>query len=290
VKGRDHGQCLTEETLAEYLEGSLDPALKAASEVHLIACEKCRNQLAVFMRLLQPELNAEEAGVLEDVAAEWHTRTRNGPMAPRRRRWSRLLPALAAFAAMIVVLASLWILRNGTGEPKTPGEVVELLMAAQHRPFESRMSGQPHRPILRTRGIEDPGVSYTLLAGEMTKLSATSHDMGRFYLLQKDFTRAIPYLEMAEREPGVSPAVHNDLGVAYLENGIGAELDKAGQEFQYALQQDHSFAPAVFNLALFYERTNSTAQAETQWRAYLELDSKSEWADEAQVRLRGLRH
>ena len=27
----DHGQCLTEETLTDYLEGGLDPVIKAAS-------------------------------------------------------------------------------------------------------------------------------------------------------------------------------------------------------------------------------------------------------------------
>jgi hypothetical protein len=37
-KATGHGQCLTDETLTDYLEGALDPAIKAASEVHLIAC------------------------------------------------------------------------------------------------------------------------------------------------------------------------------------------------------------------------------------------------------------
>ena len=52
MRGNDHGQCLTEETLTEYLEGSLDPALKAVSEVHLVACDGCREQLGYFMHLL----------------------------------------------------------------------------------------------------------------------------------------------------------------------------------------------------------------------------------------------
>ena len=56
----NHGECLTEETLTEYLEGVLDPALKAASEVHLIACDDCRNQLAFLMRVLNQEMTAEE--------------------------------------------------------------------------------------------------------------------------------------------------------------------------------------------------------------------------------------
>jgi tetratricopeptide (TPR) repeat protein len=162
------------------------------------------------------------------------------------------------------------------------------LLLEQNRPFDSRISGEPHRPIVRTRGADDPEVSYNLLAGEMTRLSASSHEMGRFYLLQKDFGRAIPYLENAEREVGASLAVHNDLGVAYLESGNTLQTEKAGAEFLHALKQDPSFATAAWNLALFYERTNASAQAEAQWKRYLELDSNSDWAMEARGRLQGL--
>ena len=62
MRGRDHGRCLTEETLTEYLEGGLDPPVKAASEVHLIACDNCRSRLGFYMRLLAQEVSAEELG------------------------------------------------------------------------------------------------------------------------------------------------------------------------------------------------------------------------------------
>jgi tetratricopeptide (TPR) repeat protein len=136
--------------------------------------------------------------------------------------------------------------------------------------------------------VEEPGISYDLVAGEMTKLGADSHQMGRFYLLQKKFSRAIQYLEPASREVGASAAVHNDLGVAYLESGETTNVDKSGSEFRTALRLDPSFAPAVFNLALFYERANRPAEAETQWKRYLELDPGSGWAKEAQGRYQGL--
>jgi tetratricopeptide (TPR) repeat protein len=174
-----------------------------------------------------------------------------------------------------------------SAEPRSGGDVVQLLLA-QNRPFESRMAGEPYRPIVRTRGTDDPGVSYSLLAGEMTRLSSNSHEMGRFYLLQKEFNRAIPYLEIAEREVGAGAAVHNDLGVAYLESENVQQAGKAGQEFQHALDSEPSFAPAAFNLAVFYERTNAPAQAAVHWKRYLEMDSKSDWAKEAQGRLQGL--
>jgi tetratricopeptide (TPR) repeat protein len=286
---RDYGECLTDETLTEYLEGGLDPAVKAASEVHLVACEECRSQLAFFMQVLRPEATPEEADALERIGANWDNKTANKRV-PQRRSFPRFVVALTAIAAVLVIgLLSAWIIRQRSAEPKSAREVVQLLLM-QTRPFESRMAEQPHRPIVRTRGSGDPGVSFPLLAGEMTRFSANSHEMGRFYLLQREFERAISYLEIAERETGAAAAVHNDLGVAYLERGDRLALDKAGEEFLHALQQDKSFAAAAFNLALFYEHTNATSQAEAQWKRYLELDSKSDWAMEARGRLQGLSH
>ena len=63
---------------------------------------------------------------------------------------------------------------------------------------------------------------------------------------------------------------------------------EAGQEFRHALNLDPAFAPAVFNLALFYERTNAAEQAAVQWKRYLQLDPNSDWAREARDRLQGL--
>jgi tetratricopeptide (TPR) repeat protein len=288
VRDRDHGLCLTDETLIEYLEGNLEPAIRAASEVHLVSCETCRDQLAFFMHMLQPDVSSEEASALQAITAEWDRRGTNERTPTRGFKGTRSLRAFTAVAAVLVVgLVSVWIIRERSVEPKSATEVVQVLLQ-KNRPFEGRMAGQSHLPIVRIRGTDDTGVSYGLLAGEMTRMRANSHEMGRFYLLQKDFTRAISYLEIAEREVGASAAVHNDLAVAYLEGGSGARLEKAQVELLHALWADRSFAPAVFNLALFYERTNATALAEAQWKRYLELDSDSNWAKEARGRLQGL--
>lgn len=289
MRGKDHGQCLTDETLTEYLEGGLDPAIKAASEVHLLACNECRNNLAFFMRVLEQEVDEQEAIALQAVTAEWEKKKRGSKVPRKTGTFPSFLIAFAAVAAVLLIgVLSVRFMMQRSAEPKSASEVVQLLLA-QNRPFESRMASEPHLPIVRTRGVEDSGVSYGLLAGEMTRLSANSHEMGRFYLLQKDFDRAISYLEIAEREVGAGAAVHNDLGVAYFESGNAARADKAGQEFQHALENDRTFAPAAFNLAVFYEHVNETAQAAAQWKRYLELDSKSDWAGEARGRLQGLR-
>ena len=287
MRGRDHGQCLTEETLTEYLEGRLDPPVKAASEVHLIACDDCRSRLGFFMHLLAQNVSGEEAKNLERISAEWDKRKRKADVLRRTAILPKWLVAVAAAAILVLGAISARFVMDRWAGPKSANEVVQLLLA-QHRPFESQMADEPHLPIVRTRGTEQPGVSYSLLSGEMTKLSASHHEMGRFYLLQKDFDLAIMHLEIAERDADAGAAVHNDLGVAYLENADGRNVGKAEQEFHHAIQADPKFAPAVFNLAVFYERTNDAARAVAEWKHYLQVDSKSEWAKEAKSRLQVL--
>jgi tetratricopeptide (TPR) repeat protein len=289
VRGNDHGQCLAEETLTEYLEGVLDPPLKAASEVHLISCDACRDKLGFFMRLLDQEATEQESHNLQLITAEWDRRKTDRQL-PRSTgtfpAW--FLGFIGVAAALILGIVSVRFVMERQSEPKSAGEVVRLLLA-QQRPFESQMADEPHIPLVaRTRSAEAPGFSYGLVASEMTRLSADSHQMGRFYLLQKDFPKSIPYLEFASREPGATADVHNDLGVAYLESGDPLKVDQAESEFQKALGLDPTFAAAAFNLALFYEHANQPAEAGTQWKRYLELDPKSAWAKEAQERLKGL--
>jgi tetratricopeptide (TPR) repeat protein len=289
VRGNDHGQCLAEETLTEYLEGAIDPLLKAASEVHLISCDYCRDRLGFFMRVLDADIAVSENQRLEVVTAEWDRRKTDRQLPPSTGTFPAWFLGFMAIAATLVLgVLSVRFAVQRQSEPKSAAEVVGLLLERQ-RPYESRMADEPHIPMVRTRGVQKPGVAYALLAGEMTKLSADSHQMGRFYLLQKDFPRAIQYLEIASREVGATADVHNDLGVAYLESGDSVKLDQSGGEFQRALGLDPSFAAAVFNLALFYERVNQPVAAAAQWKRYLELDPRSDWAKEAQGRLQGNR-
>jgi tetratricopeptide (TPR) repeat protein len=285
----DHGQCLTEETLTDYLEGGLDPAVKAASEVHLVGCDDCRSRLGFYMRLLSEDMSAEETTAIESFTAEWDKKGRE-KLARRTGTWKRwFLSGTAVAAALIMGLISVRFIMYRMPQTDSASQVVQLLLS-QQRPFELQMSNEPHLPILRTRGTDDPGVSYGLLAGELTRLSADSHQMGRFYLVQKDFKRAINYLELAEKEVGASPEIHNDLGVAYLEGSGEAGLQKAAREFRHALASNPAFAPAIFNLAMLQERMGAVSEAEAEWQRYLRVDSNSAWSVEARTKLQSLSH
>src|SRR5262249_41086955 len=153
----------------EYLEGSLDPALRAVSEVHVVSCDKCRVELVFFMRLLGEEVAAEEESALQAITAKWD-QNQNAPHLPRSTgtfpAWFLALVGVAA-VLLIAVISGYFLERRS--EPQSASEVVQLLLQ-KNRPFESQMSNEPHISLVQTRGPEDSALSYSSLASEMARL------------------------------------------------------------------------------------------------------------------------
>jgi tetratricopeptide (TPR) repeat protein len=129
----------------------------------------------------------------------------------------------------------------------------------------------------------------------MERQRASDYLTGVIYLLGRDFDQAIQYLERAVRQVPEEAAIHNDLGVAYLEKGGRTledreqNLERAQAEFELSLSLDESFAPAVYNSALLYERTGRLGRSDNFSRRYLGMDSESDWAIEIRTRLEELR-
>ncbi|HEX4999587.1 MAG TPA: hypothetical protein VFY29_15270 [Terriglobia bacterium] len=285
-----HGECLSDALLTGYLEGGLAPAVKAASEVHLVACDRCRASLAMLMRMLKhgglPASPAEEAEI--DAIVDF--RRRKHPVAAGRPSLLKKLLPIAGIAASLLLGWIFWRSGGESGVPRSAEAVVQLLMD-QKRIFEPRMSGQSYKPMERTRAPQG-GLDFDLVRRQMEEFRAEPYYWGKFYLLKQDpgeGERAIEFLKKAADDPEASASVHNDLGVAYLMFGGDAGLSLAGKEFQDALKKDRDFEPAVFNLALFYERSREPQRAETEWRRYLQLDPQSGWADEARAKLKASR-
>ena len=63
-----YGQCLTDEMLTDYLDDALDPVLKGACEVHITACDACRQRLGVFMRLLRADFTPDEEAMVSAIS------------------------------------------------------------------------------------------------------------------------------------------------------------------------------------------------------------------------------
>lgn len=274
------GECLTEDLISGYLEGSLTPVVKAACEVHLIGCDRCRESLATLMRLLRADIAPEESVEIDAAVAEWDRRN----LAPARQNrstgvWRRIF--YAAGIAAVIVLAVLFVARPFS-QPTAEDLVQDLLQ--KNRPFNAQLASQPYLALITTRSAQDES-SYDALAEEMTRRAADAYRLGRFYLVKKDYDKAVQYLENAARDPNAPADVHNDLGVSYLERNANGDFERAQRGFTSALAIDDGFRPAVFNLSLLYEQQGMTADAEKQWTRYLELDSGSGWAQEVRRKL-----
>ena len=283
-------QCLKDEDLTEYLEGALDPAIKAATEAHLVGCDDCRVRLAMFVRILKHELTPVELVAVNRIEESWRRAQPEPGIATAyfsRYRKLRVLSG-SAVAALLIAFGTQAVM-DYRSEPRTAHEVIRLLLA-ESRPFEARMADQPPLPFSGTRSASESGGGPGLLAVQMSRLGATTYEMGQFHLLHRDFSNAIKYLELAAQETTATAEVHNDLGVAYMESGDAANRSKAVGEFRRAVAARREFAPAAYNLAVLYARMGRAAESEAQWKQYLQVEADSRWKNEAAAKLEALTH
>ena len=280
-----NGECLTEELLSGYLEGTLTSVVKAACEVHLISCDDCRQRLAAFMRVLQPDISETEMAAINAAVVRWEQRDVRPIPVREVRSWKRAYYGVAALAAFLIVAVSV-----GVGVFSAPAgeEIVQQVYAqGKSRPFEAQMSNLTYKAWEVTRAPQTEQ-AISPLAQEMTERSAGAYENGRFYLVEKDYDTAIRLLERASDDPKVSPTALNDLGVAYLERGNEGDLKRAQKAFKDALALDKTFSPALFNTALLYERREMIPEAIQALKGYLDLDKNSKWAQEVQDKLEEL--
>lgn len=226
-------------------------------------------------------------------------------------RWSRklyrfYLPATAAAILLIGLGVVAWrVFQNQSEVDK--GLIALQSAYREQRPIEARISGFSYAPMLEQRGGE-PKADYVQLDRAASRLfdavsdnpsADTCHALGKYYLAQRQFDKAIDQFEAALKFDPQSARVHCDLGAALFERGKARSPDfergKGVEEIEEfavslthlkkALELDSSLLEALFNRALLYEHMGLLGQAESDWRAYLERDPNSKWAEEARQHL-----
>ena len=175
----------------------------------------------------------------------------------------------------------------------------------QERPVEARISRLDYAPFGSTRSGEPQPVNNLELKRAQILLhdaekeqsdADSAHALGKLYLLQKDYDKAIEYLQRAAKADTKSAQIYADLGAAYLEKGRleletskGREdLDRSLEYLKQALEIEPNLIEALFNRALVHQHQGLYQEAEADWHAYLEKDSNSKWASEAQENLKRL--
>ena len=280
-------QCLKEDSLTGYLEGQLDPAIRAATEQHLVGCDDCRSHLAFYMRILDDDVLKEEDLAVEEAISQWLGR---GVPTQAKKKASGAGWWFAA-AASVLMAFTVGIFFDGGRIDIGPETIVKGHLR-ENRPFESRLSDQQFLRFILTRSIPEAEVGSIQV--DFERLGAGDYLTGLFYLTQKRFGLAIDHLERAALETPADAAVRNDLGVAYLESGgmtleeRTTNLRRAEEEFLAALELDESFLPAMFNKIVLADLQGDPDQVERFSYSYLALDPQSDWADEVRDRLERL--
>ena len=118
--------------------------------------------------------------------------------------------------------------------------VLEGAQAAYHqqRPLESRITGLVYAPWTSTRDGGEIKFDYVardraanLLIGAALEHPgpATRHALGRLYLTNREFDKAIQQMEEALKAEPSNAQLHSDLGAAYLDLGsFGSFIEMAG--------------------------------------------------------------
>lgn len=214
-----------------------------------------------------------------------------------------------AAAAVIVIGLGLGIWRAFIYQPEASKGIAALNKAySNQRPVESRITEFDYAPLPVTRGDEQENFDYVARdrAQALIQLEAAEHpnaqsyhDLGRLYLTQHEFDKAIDQFEKALKLDGNNAQIENDLGVALMEKGKAERLkDEGGNSLEYlaralehfnkTLELNGSLLEALFNRALCRQEMGLFQQAEEDWRAYLEKDPNSRWADEARQKLKNI--
>lgn len=226
----------------------------------------------------------------------------------RRRRlqemWRQLAspPVLRAAAAVLVLTfgVGLWWMWTQRFEARQGISALEDAYGTA-RPLEARISGFSYARFYSAPDQTAARINAAKLQvadkifenlGNKKRNVEELHALGKYHLTEGKFYEAIEALNIALAAQPQNAQVQVDLAAAWLEKGKAelnnrqpAQADAAFARSRSYLDQALRLQPdmpeALFNLALSYHTRRAWPEAEFAWRAYLDRDATSPWAQEA---------
>jgi hypothetical protein len=288
----EHTGFPSDETLAAFIDGRLDPETRAKVVAHMTTCAEC---YSVFLSATELPSRAAARG-------SWRP----------RRAWMAVAAATVAAGIACVVLVTPVrdrILRRENGM-----EALAHAAPAQ-RINAGRISGfpyQPPAPVMRSGSKFDPlqnpanASLLTAAAGVQRavaarRTAANLHASGVANLLLGNNDVAINTLHealLAETgQRSVAGAIAESDDVPLL-NDLAAALSNRAMDRRHAIPDaveavrcaDRAFRigrtpEAAWNRAIAVEALNGRGHAMTAWHDYLAIDATSPWAAEARKRI-----
>jgi CHAT domain-containing protein len=276
---------LEEDALVEqYVFGELTEGERTAFESTFLMTPEGRQQVDLARALKRKAANRSSKPGLESAPPPWQRL--------HRRPAIRVAAAVVVAAAIALALWRLVLYSPGVDNSDIEAAITSLKRAFPLRPVESRLSGFQWTPLSDPRGgwenridrVELDRADHLLARLDSDQLGPRGHQArGQVYLYKGELALAIEELTRAADADPLNPLLHNDLGVALLEQARKGQSPSAQpcEEFNKALKIDSSLKEAVFNRALCLEIVGDARGAAQAWDEYIRLDPDSEWADEA---------
>ena len=224
----------------------------------------------------------------------------------RSRKWWTS-PQFRVAASIIIVAAVGIYINNRIRQSRSNDGLLALQQAYRdQRPLEARIFGWNYAPPVSLRGTpkvdyvqRDRAASILQNAANEHRDATALHQLGQFYLAERQFDKAIDQLEAALALSPNDATIHSDLGTALMEKGktqqTGSDQGKAAELFakslthlNKALELDSSRLEALFNRALLYNSLGLPEKAEQDWKLYIQKDPNSSWTNEAKEQLKAI--
>jgi tetratricopeptide (TPR) repeat protein len=269
------GTCPSLETIGAFVDGRLMERERETIADHLASCEAC---YFVFSEAARTQVVGKEKGNVV-------------PFPPRRVTWQMAISGLAA-AAMILLAVNLWYPFGANGDERALTNLVTAVGTA--RTVEPRLTGGfAYAPVRGpVRGANDINLSpdIRIAIAEIEKQYAAKPVAATAAIISGDTNHAIDILEANSQLRPNDPKILSDLSAAYLARAARSnstdDASRALTAANRALEIDRLMPEALFNRALALQMLGKIDDARIAWQAYLTIDDRSGWADEARARLR----
>lgn len=318
-------ECPPESVWYEVVLGNAEES--SALLLHAAECNHCGALLREISAAFSPTVTPAEEVVLnglESSQGAWQRTLANTlsfsksaqssplPKKLAREHWWQVRVSPWAFAgtlgAIILTVISLLVLRSRQDEIS---QVTTMLNQAyaEDRTTELRFAGAPYGSWneFKGPGEERPhrgSLTNLALAEFLVIRNLEKNPDNPGWLQLKARTELIKghnpesFIGFLERAHDLRPndtSIQLDLAIALFERSDRekkprfVDLEKSAELLSSIIAKDPNNTSAIFDRAIVFERLALYRQAEKDWKRFLELDSTSQWADEARTKLGRLR-
>ena len=277
--------CLDDETVASFVEGTIDAEGRTHVVAHVATCADCYELVA---EVLRTDSELEPKAVVPPVPFPVPPPTASPVPVLTPARSNRRM--FVAAAGIIAVAASVFFVVSNRGSQLDPlVEIVGNERLTLARPTGGFRYGALKSPVRGAREVQ----SYQLQAEALqlqeraagSKSPRDLHAAGVALMLVGDFAESVSLLQSASQAEPRNAQYKSDLGAAqmtrFVNRGSDSDATAALATFDEALSLSPSLPEALFNKAALLQQLERFSEAVAAWNTYLEAAAEPEWREEA---------